>query len=85
MSEPPAGPTPPRSIRVSDALWSAARTKAIHEGKTVTEVLIAALERYTEPPGSAERVSKRDAFRVLTGAGFDADQVRKLIYPPKEA
>jgi predicted HicB family RNase H-like nuclease len=38
--------TPVRNLRVPDDLWRAAKDKAAREGKTVTEVLIAALRRY---------------------------------------
>lgn len=38
--------TPLRNLRVPDDLWDAARAKAEAEGRTVTDVLIAALKRY---------------------------------------
>jgi predicted HicB family RNase H-like nuclease len=38
--------TPPRSVRVPDALWTAATAKAAEQGVTVTDVLVRALERY---------------------------------------
>ncbi len=38
--------TPPRSVRVPDDLWSAARVRAAENGETVTDVLIRALEAY---------------------------------------
>jgi hypothetical protein len=38
--------TPPRSVRVPDALWTAATAKAAEQGETVTAVLVRALERY---------------------------------------
>lgn len=42
--------TPARNIRVSDELWSAARTKADREGTTVTAVLVAFLEQWVSEP-----------------------------------
>jgi negative regulator of replication initiation len=38
--------TPLRSIRVEEALWTAAMSKAQERGETVSEVLRRALERY---------------------------------------
>ena len=45
---PNAPKTPTRTIRVSDALWSATKERAAIEGRTVTDVIIAALKAYTE-------------------------------------
>lgn len=42
--------TPPRSVRVSDDLWSAAKAKAEERGETVTDVIVRALERYVKRP-----------------------------------
>jgi hypothetical protein len=39
-------PTPLRNIRVADELWQAAKARAEAEGTTVTEVIVAALQRY---------------------------------------
>jgi predicted DNA binding CopG/RHH family protein len=38
--------TPLRNIRVSDALWDAAKRRAAKEGVTVTDVLLNALKMY---------------------------------------
>lgn len=38
--------TPRRSIRVTDRLWQAAKTKASLEGETVTDVVVRALRDY---------------------------------------
>ena len=38
--------TPPRSVRVPDDLWQAARDAAQAQGITVTDVIVAALRRY---------------------------------------
>ena len=38
--------TMPRSLRIPDDLWHAARAKARAEGTTLTAVVIAALRRY---------------------------------------
>jgi predicted HicB family RNase H-like nuclease len=40
--------TPHRTIRIDDALWSAAQAAAEAEGKTLTEVIRAALTRYVK-------------------------------------
>ena len=39
-------PTPPRSVRVPDELWSAALERAADNGETVTDVIVRALRRY---------------------------------------
>lgn len=38
--------TRPKAIRVPDALWAAALEKAQAEGRTLTDVVVRALERY---------------------------------------
>jgi plasmid stability protein len=38
--------TPARNVRVPDDLWDAVKVKAASEGRTVTDVLLAALRRY---------------------------------------
>jgi hypothetical protein len=43
---PNAPKTPTRTIRVSDELWSAVKDKALEDGRTVTDVIIAALKEY---------------------------------------
>ena len=40
--------TPPRSIRVSDDIWTKASARAKAEGTTVTAVAVAALTRYAK-------------------------------------
>lgn len=40
--------TPHRTIRIDDALWAAAQAAAEAEGKTVTDVIRAALTRYVK-------------------------------------
>ena len=40
--------TPPRAIRVPDALWAAAQERAAADGRTVTAVVIEALRAYTD-------------------------------------
>lgn len=44
--------TPPRSIRIDEALWQAAKTKAAERGETVTDVVVRALERYVRRASS---------------------------------
>ena len=38
--------TPPRSIRVPDAVWDAAKAKAAERGETVTDAVVRFLARY---------------------------------------
>ena len=40
--------TPHRTIRVPDTLWEATKAKAAGEGRTVTDVVVAALKKYVE-------------------------------------
>jgi hypothetical protein len=40
--------TKPRSVRVPDPLWQAAKDKAAERGETVTDVVVKALERYVK-------------------------------------
>jgi len=42
--------TPPRSVRVPNDLWKAAKVKAAAERTTVTAVIIAALTEFTKTP-----------------------------------
>ena len=41
-------PTPPRSVRVPDAIWQKATARAKAEGTTVTAVILTALTRYAK-------------------------------------
>lgn len=43
---PNAPKTPTRTIRVSDELWAAVKQQAAEDGRTVTDVIIAALKEY---------------------------------------
>ena len=38
--------TPPRSIRIPDEIWQAAKARAAREGTTVTAIIMKALRRY---------------------------------------
>lgn len=49
MTKPYKG-TVIRSIRISDELWTAAKTKAESEERSITEVIREALEKYVEEP-----------------------------------
>lgn len=40
--------TPQRSVRVPDEVWEAARLRAISEGRTLSDVVRAALETYAK-------------------------------------
>jgi LDH2 family malate/lactate/ureidoglycolate dehydrogenase len=42
--------TPPRSVRIPDHIWRAARERAEREGTTVTAVILRALTRYGQGP-----------------------------------
>lgn len=50
MARPATGKTPIRGIRVPDGVWQAAKDKAATEGKTITDVILAALQRYVNTP-----------------------------------
>ena len=50
MARPATGITPKRHVRVSDGLWDAVKEKAAIEGRTVTDVILAALQRYVSTP-----------------------------------
>ena len=41
-------PTPPRSVRIPDELWDAARVTADANGETITDVVVRALTRYVK-------------------------------------
>jgi predicted HicB family RNase H-like nuclease len=43
--------TRPKSLRIPDDLWADALAAAKAEGKTLTEVVVAALERYVKTRG----------------------------------
>jgi hypothetical protein len=43
--------TPHRTVRLDDPLWEAAKTCAAAEGRTVTDVIEAALRRYVRARG----------------------------------
>lgn len=43
--------TPPRSVRVPDDVWEAAKLKAESEGRTVSDVIVSALMRYVRAKG----------------------------------
>ena len=46
MPRPKTGVTPVRNIRVPEELWRAAQAEAERRGETLTEAIIAALQRY---------------------------------------
>ena len=50
MARPATGKTPVRNVRVPDALWEAAKARAAAEGRTLTDVIVAALHRYVSAP-----------------------------------
>jgi hypothetical protein len=41
--------TPPRSVRVSDPVWEAAKAEADRRGETVTDAVVRFLTRYGKP------------------------------------
>ena len=41
-----SGHTPPRSVRVPDDVWQAAKAEAERRGETVTDAVVRALRRY---------------------------------------
>lgn len=50
MARPATGITPKRHVRVPDGLWDAVKEKAAAEGRTITDVILAALQRYVSTP-----------------------------------
>jgi hypothetical protein len=40
--------TPPRSVRIPEPIWQAAKARAEREGTTVTAVILRALTRYAK-------------------------------------
>ena len=42
----PNGPTPPRSVRIPDHIWQAAKAEAERRGETVTDAVVRFLKRY---------------------------------------
>lgn len=50
MARPATGITPKRHVRVPDGLWDAVKEKAATEGRTITDVILAALQRYVSTP-----------------------------------
>lgn len=54
MARPATGETPKHNIRVPDPLWKAATEKAKAEGRTITDVIVAALHRYAATPAKAD-------------------------------
>lgn len=47
--------TPPRSVRIDTELWEAAKAKAAAEGRTITDVIAAALRRYVRSKRGSEQ------------------------------
>ena len=48
MPDQPREGVKPRSFKVHDDLWTAARAKAAERGETVSDVIRRALERYVK-------------------------------------
>lgn len=48
VPRPATGVTPVRNLRVKDEIWEPALAKARAEGKTITEVIVAALKAYID-------------------------------------
>lgn len=53
MGRPATGQTPVRNVRVPDEIWRPALANARAEGKTLTEVIVAALQAYNAEAGQA--------------------------------
>ena len=47
--------TPPRSVRVPDDVWEAAKAEAARRGETVTDAVVRFLRRYGRPSSSPPR------------------------------
>lgn len=50
MARPKTQVTPVRNVRVPEGLWRAAQEKAATEGRTLTDVILNALQRYVSTP-----------------------------------
>lgn len=64
--------TPARNVRISDAVWDAAKAKAADQGTTVAAVVVAALEAYTAGESVGVQLS-RGSGGVLTETGLRLD------------
>lgn len=53
--------TPTRTFRVPDGLWAKAQVKAFSESRTLTSVLVAALEAYVVDDESSAMSTARDS------------------------
>lgn len=59
---PPNQPkTPLRSVRVPDALWNAAKARAAQDGRTVTDVIVAALQDFADAGADLDRHASANA------------------------
>ena len=56
--------TPPRSVRVPDDVWAAAKAEAERRGETVTDAVVRFLRRYGRPGGGVRRSSRDTAEQV---------------------
>ena len=59
---PNAPKTPTRTIRVATELWVAVKDKAAIEGRTVTDVIVAALKKYVDPSPRATGYPDQDLW-----------------------
>lgn len=50
MARPKTQVTPVRNVRVPEGLWRAAQEKAAAENRTLTDVILNALQRYVSTP-----------------------------------
>ena len=68
VSRPATGKTPVRNLRVSEHIWRPALEKAQSEGRTLTEVITACLQRYiSTPPRSTPRASSNANPKAARG------------------
>lgn len=61
VARPKTGETPKHNVRVPDPLWIAATEKAKAEGRTITDVLVAALHRYVAGPKASAKKQGDDS------------------------
>jgi hypothetical protein len=70
----PAGRTPNRGVRVSDAVWEAAKASAVERGETVTDVVVRALDHYARSSGwGVDPVTALERLARLHAAGAIPD------------
>lgn len=58
-------PRKPRSVKVEDALWNAAKAAADSRGETLSDVIREALRRYSRVEAFTEMYSRETGYNLL--------------------